>query len=444
MRAATIFACAMVWMVVSARIALPAAQDSVVNSPHNLSASGPGLLKAHYEGEVCVFCHTPHGGNVIPLWNRSLSQAAYITYKSATAKALPGQPTGASKLCLSCHDGTIALGRLSTRQTPMVVGGAERPRGRKNLGADLSDDHPVSMSYNQALTADPRRYRALPMPFGKSLLDENNQVQCTSCHDPHNNQHGDFLVMDNREGRLCLVCHNLDEWFLSSHNTSTARWKGSGSNPWPFTPYDDVHSNACANCHSMHDAGGAEHLLYSESVAETCYACHNGSVATKDVRADFEKPFRHRVEAAAGGRAKPLGRDFDISRVGCTDCHNPHAANADTAIKPNISGALKDVVGITASGAIVERAQFEHEICYKCHSHPSDRSITRPIRRLQMLSSLREKFNPTAVSFHPIEVVGRNPDVPSLLPPWSESSLVSCSDCHGNDSEVGAGSAVVG
>ncbi|MGD0388921.1 MAG: hypothetical protein ABSC42_08205, partial [Tepidisphaeraceae bacterium] len=33
---------------------------SVVNSPHNLSASGPGTIKSTNEQEVCIFCHTPH------------------------------------------------------------------------------------------------------------------------------------------------------------------------------------------------------------------------------------------------------------------------------------------------------------------------------------------------------------------------------------------------
>jgi predicted CXXCH cytochrome family protein len=419
----------------------PAGEGSVVNSPHNLSVSGPGPVKSVQAEEVCSFCHVPHHATAVPLLNRPLSEAAYLTYKSATAKALPGQPTGASKLCLSCHDGTIALGRLTSQKELVMISGGEHPRGRKNLGTDLSDDHPVSMAYNQALAANPHRYRALPMQSGRSLLDENNQVQCTSCHDPHNNQHGKFLVMENREGRLCMECHTIQEWAYSSHNLSTARWKGAGRNPWPYTPYDDVHNNACANCHTMHDAGGKEHLLYYELEADNCYSCHNGSVAAHDIRGDFEQPFRHRVEAAKGGRARPLGRDFDVSHVGCADCHNAHAANDAQSVKPRISGALMDVSGVSASGGIVQRSEFEYEVCFKCHSGLSDRSITRPIRRLATLSSLREKFGPSAVSFHPVEVVGRNPDVPSLLAPWNETSLVSCMDCHGNDSDVRTGPA---
>jgi len=417
--------------------AWPASQDSIVNSPHNLSISGPGPVKSLSESEICVFCHVPHRAGVTPLWNRQLSQAAYITYKSSTAKARPGQPTGASKLCLSCHDGTIAVGRLLSRPMPEPMGGSERIRGRKNLGTDLSDDHPVSMSYNQALSARGASFKALPMQYGFVRTDEIGQVQCTSCHDPHNNRYGDFLVMDNREGRLCLTCHNLRDWALSSHNLSPARWNGSGRNPWPNTSYDDVHTNACANCHSVHQAGGKEHLLYFDSEAETCYLCHNGAVARKDLRRDFQKPYRHRVESAIGSRPAKLPDQPGSAKVGCTDCHNPHAANELDAAKPNVSGALKSVSGMTATGAAVERASFEQEVCYKCHSVAAQYSVTHPIRRLQMLSSMREKFNPSAVSFHPVEAPGRNPNVPSLLPPWSSSSRVTCSDCHGAEASAG-------
>jgi len=421
----------------SASNAWAQAEASIVDSPHNLSVTGPGPIRSPTETEVCIFCHIPHRAGVTPLWNRELSQAAYITYRSPTAQAIPGQPTGASKLCLSCHDGTIALGRQLNQQ--MIAMSALTPQGRKNLGTDLSDDHPISIVYQQAQSANPRGYRSLFAEAGPVHLDENGMVQCTSCHDPHNNVFGDFLVMDNREGRLCLFCHEFEEWSLSSHHLSTAFWNGAGRDPWPNTPYEDVRSNACANCHEIHDAGGREHLLYFGSQAETCFTCHNGSVASVDVRRAFEKPYRHRVESAIGARPTRLGQDFDISRVTCGDCHNPHAANTAEADPPFVSGALKNVAGITGSGALAPEAQFQYEICYKCHSMLGDVTITRAVRRASFAHDLREKFDPGAVSFHPVEAPGKNVDVPSLVPPWSEASLLYCTHCHSDDVTVGAG-----
>ena len=86
-----------------------------VTSPlnkHNLSVTGPGPVKATAETEICIFCHTPHNANpAVPLWNHSMAAGVnYQTYTSSTMAAQVGLPTGSTKLCLSCHDGTVAIG----------------------------------------------------------------------------------------------------------------------------------------------------------------------------------------------------------------------------------------------------------------------------------------------------------------------------------------------
>src|SRR5215831_3754663 len=56
---------------------------SVVNSPHNLSAGGPGNVHAATEDQVCIFCHAPHNSTPVrPLWNRNMSTEAYTIYTS--------------------------------------------------------------------------------------------------------------------------------------------------------------------------------------------------------------------------------------------------------------------------------------------------------------------------------------------------------------------------
>ena len=68
-----------------------AQQSSILNSKHNLSASGPGAIRASSETEVCIFCHTPHNSApVTPLWNRNLPVAAYTVYTSNSLDAVPG------------------------------------------------------------------------------------------------------------------------------------------------------------------------------------------------------------------------------------------------------------------------------------------------------------------------------------------------------------------
>ena len=97
-------------------VLLPAvahANMSIVNTLHDLSASGPGEVRALTEDRICVFCHTPHNATPFsPLWNKELKPMVYTLYESSTLSAVPTQPSGPSRLCLSCHDGTIALGDI--------------------------------------------------------------------------------------------------------------------------------------------------------------------------------------------------------------------------------------------------------------------------------------------------------------------------------------------
>jgi hypothetical protein len=92
--------------------------EDTANTKHNLSANQDIELDPTAGGEVCVFCHTPHGANPdtpgdAPLWNRALPDGAQFTaYSSPNFDAkgtTPGTPKGVSLACLSCHDGTIAF-----------------------------------------------------------------------------------------------------------------------------------------------------------------------------------------------------------------------------------------------------------------------------------------------------------------------------------------------
>jgi len=106
---------------------------SIINTRHNLSVSGPGKVKATSEQEICIFCHAPHNASPVqPLWNRSTPSSAYTVYTSPSLQKLGvniGQPSGSSKLCLSCHDGTIALGSVLSRAQPINPSENHRRKG---------------------------------------------------------------------------------------------------------------------------------------------------------------------------------------------------------------------------------------------------------------------------------------------------------------------------
>jgi predicted CXXCH cytochrome family protein len=203
-----------------------------------VSASTGATTVKSYD-EICIFCHTPHRngagqvgsgdvGNDAPLWNHAVSSATYTPYTSATMNAVPGQPNGVSKLCLGCHDGTIALEAYGKTATGThFISDAQFGSGSKVIGTDLTNDHPISFVFDSALVAadgelnDPASSDILQITtvatpvtqslvgnVAEKLLDKSGQVQCTSCHDAHNGQGINKLLKVNNAGSaLCLTCH---------------------------------------------------------------------------------------------------------------------------------------------------------------------------------------------------------------------------------------------
>ena len=429
------------WLWAAGLSVLGAHAETILSSKHDLSVVGPGPIKAVSESEVCVFCHTPHRGTgEQPLWNHALSAAIYTPYGSSTTKVRIGQPTGASKLCLSCHDGTVALGMVNTRATPIEIQGGRTmpPANRSNLGTDLSDDHPISFTYDGALVAANGQLKDPGGLMGKVRLDANRQVQCTACHDAHNNQYGKFLVQDNYASALCLNCHNVRYWENSVHRNSGKTWNGVGLNPWPHTRRLTVSANACESCHTSHAAGIGPRLLTFPEKTDNCYSCHNGNVAALNIQAEFDKSSVHPVLRNSGLHDPQEDLVNPPRHVECADCHNPHAATTAPAAVPDASGALAGVAGISSAGTAVVPLLREYELCYRCHADSIARGPAR-VSRQAVQTNVRLEFQAANASFHPIEATGRNPNVPSLIAPLTTASRMYCTDCHNNNQGPGAG-----
>jgi len=412
------------------------ATQSVIYSRHNLSVTGPGSVRAtSIDQPVCTFCHTPHReGQGQPLW-QAMSRIVYTTYDSSTLKAEVGQPTGVSRLCLSCHDGTIALSMQQGRTVPVPFrGGTTRmPSGPSNLGLDLSDDHPISFVYDSSLAGRngqltyPSVLRGTPVQ-----LDKTGQLQCTSCHDAHDDQYGKFLVMDNRFSALCTTCHTIDFWSLTSHRSSSATWNQGSPDPWPHTSYTTVATNGCENCHRPHSARGSEWLLNFDREEDNCFACHNGNVAAVNIEREFNKPSRHPIRENRGIHEPNEDPLWAPRHVECQDCHNPHASNAMPARPPLAPGSLSQLVGISSSGTPVEPLSFEYELCYRCHADNPGNESPVVVRQFPEVNC-RQEFTASNMSYHPVETIGKNRDVPSLIIPYTVTSRVACTDCHNSD-----------
>ena len=373
------------WLLISGlgsalAASLPSSRISDIrNTKHNLSIAGGAVSRnvaATDSSEICVFCHTPHGANLQqgPLWNRNLSGAVYDTYSSGSldAVAIPGdaldQPNGISKLCLSCHDGTIAIGAVRvlngawvSGSTGITMSGTEAdgtmPAGSvgvnsgftRRLGTDLTNDHPISLTFDSALASkdgelrdpsvEPHIGNRSPGNAPHVPLD-NGRVQCNSCHDPHIRDARDpnksikFLRLNRFQQAsptttpfneindiICLACHDKAGWVGSAHATDIVADEiytdaAADLREFPNSTSPDgptaVWQTACLACHDTHTVQGSRRLLREgtdgpvfngarqggdPAIEETCYACHSSDGGTltsqglntqvPDIKTDF-------------------------------------------------------------------------------------------------------------------------------------------------------------
>lgn len=414
---------------------------SIVDSMHNLSVSGPGPVKATGESEICIFCHTPHGArsDVAYLWNRRDTATVYTPYISSTLKAAVGQPTGSSRLCLSCHDGTIAPGAVLSRSSEISFAASMAGRS-SDLGTNLADDHPVSFSYSAAAAMPNSQLKGVTALPSNVRLDSDGQMQCTSCHNPHNDQYGKFLVMSGLGGALCISCHQKTNWGGSSHALSNSTWNGVTPDPWPNSSYSTVADNACGSCHRPHGAGQPQRLLNYSVEETTCLVCHSGTVAAKNILTDLNKPYRHPVFSYTGVHDAAENYSGPVSKhVECVDCHNPHQANSTSYAAPLVPGRLQGVPGVDFyTNSYLSTAVNEYQVCFKCHGDLSNNvltSVPQPITRYWTNTrDNRVKFG--GVSYHPVLQPLNKISDNMLVAPYYKGAMLYCTDCHGSDSST--------
>jgi len=158
-------------------LTVPHAAAQIKDTKHNFGSSASAATRLNSfsgTGEICVFCHTPHGSDTsaaVPLWNRTLGTPSnYTTYNSLGTSSLDGAtaPVGSVSLaCLSCHDGTQAMNVLinapgsgktvagytagswgsSTGIETTGLVGRMKSDLIANLSQDLQNDHPIGIQY---------------------------------------------------------------------------------------------------------------------------------------------------------------------------------------------------------------------------------------------------------------------------------------------------------
>lgn len=190
--------------------------QTISGTSHDLRAIGIGTTDGD-NGEICVYCHTPHSASadVASLWNKTvLANTVYTMYSNPATIDAPSDNTtltSASLACLSCHDGTLAvdavlnapgLGSDSRNFAGTTLMGAIND-GFGVVGQDLSDDHPIGMDMTLAVTNDPDIQATTYPLFGTDDV----RVECATCHTVHSDEFGSFLVESNTGSTVCFNCH---------------------------------------------------------------------------------------------------------------------------------------------------------------------------------------------------------------------------------------------
>ncbi len=250
-------------LFLSPAIAWAGPGDGLLGTDHDF-ASGTGLVTAGGIGApvgLCTFCHTPHKAlSTLLLWNHTLSSATFnwdvpkTTAGTIFPTILGPSYKGATAKCLSCHDGSVAVGDIAWYKESAYPGGVGMSEWKMGVtdpttsshvvggGGAMKGNHPVAMPYPynnsanvyNASTTGPAatlgEWQADPTLLASSKIRLFNDdgtgnisagvvlgktgIECSTCHDPHNKSAVDEMFLrgmisgsTQADGYLCLQCH---------------------------------------------------------------------------------------------------------------------------------------------------------------------------------------------------------------------------------------------
>lgn len=202
----------------------------IVGSPHDFSSA-----TWNFRGEICRVCHVPHDHRIAEklymnglLWNHQVSAATYTMYDSTWSSTLDNgqsaQPDGTAKLCLGCHDGTVAIDQFDKNFDglfqpggPTIVDFAAGdflvPGFDDGTNKDLRGTHPLSITYDETVDTS-LHAKTDSMGTSGTIEDvlDGGKVQCSSCHDVHDQEsvaatHLLRVSQTAPASGLCLTCH---------------------------------------------------------------------------------------------------------------------------------------------------------------------------------------------------------------------------------------------
>ncbi|MCF6339464.1 MAG: cytochrome c3 family protein [Sulfurimonas sp.] len=376
----------------------------ISNTKHNLSVTSAGTVKAVSETEICVFCHIPHQAQAVgkPLWNRSMPTSNYTMYDSNHLRRMGypemetdlgsanDTPGALSRQCLSCHDGTVAVGSVSKlrgRDATITMSGVAGdgtilPADGGYIGTDLSYHHPIGVIYDSTIvknfnigtrSAELVATPALPIKLYEYQGYAGKYVECSSCHNPHkeaknaNGGSNRFLHISTNDTLaenmvdMCKSCHVKRPSGGSPNPHETVVFSYSDSAVVDKYGVNSVAELFCINCHTPHNAASGQPYLQRKIEQNTCFMgasgdrtaapCHGtGTLSSNvDIESIIDRQYSHRSIKDIDGVHTNLdvlyGTDVakypvgskgltfsDSQHVECVDCHNPHRVSSSNHV----------------------------------------------------------------------------------------------------------------
>lgn len=239
------------WLAVPI-VAAQAPGTGIAGTSHDFSDESANTVTVG----LCTFCHTPHKAiQTRLLWNHTLSTNTFSWDVTTTTGGTPYPQIatswqGPSKFCLSCHDGSVAIGdvawfRAASRTGANRINADQHDGGPTDphqiaQGASMAGNHPVAhpfpfngvaSTYNGVTTGAAALlsgWKTDPADLGIRLFTQSGTnvsagtavgstgIECSSCHDPHNGTAvQDVFFLRGRidgnvtgaSGYICLKCH---------------------------------------------------------------------------------------------------------------------------------------------------------------------------------------------------------------------------------------------
>jgi len=241
----------------TAVFAAATAGSGIYQTAHDINFKVAGVRDV--QDRLCAFCHTPHhaytstdpapvgpvlaASGYAPLWSHGVSTANYTPFASATfdvkgGASMANDPLiGPSRLCMSCHDGTVALDTYYGQTgTHFISNGSNTYFGAQPLiELDGVKTHPIGFDATLVNTGGANEdthlwpnyltnnYRGNNNTVSvQSRLFQNQYFTCSTCHDVHNKLNDTsasikagtqayFLLGGQTNSALCITCHNQGE-----------------------------------------------------------------------------------------------------------------------------------------------------------------------------------------------------------------------------------------